>query len=191
MKWKNLQQCGKKLISITMIIIIIYTIINPLTYTKVYAARDSSENNIENIDENLYPGYKTLLKSLKEQDKNKIYLFKSGIFYIALGEDAEFLSNAVGFKLTPLNENVKKCGFPISRIEYYKKIFDIGNINYELIQNNPIILNTENLRENKDLNFMINKLQNIDFNNITYKQAYETLEELSNRAKQITLSRME
>lgn len=126
-------------------------------------------------------------KNLKEVDKTKIYLFKSGIFYIALDKDAEFLSDAVGFKLTPLNENVKKCGFPISRIDYYKKIFDIGNINYELIDNKPIIVDTDDLKENKDLNFMINKLQNIDFNDITYKQAFETLEELSNKAKQIIL----
>lgn len=126
-------------------------------------------------------------KNLKEVDKTKIYLFKSGIFYIALDKDAELLSDAVGFKLTPLNENVKKCGFPISRIDYYKKIFDIGNINYELIDNKPIIVDTDDLKENKDLNFMINKLQNIDFNDITYKQAFETLEELSNKAKRITL----
>ncbi len=53
-----------------MIIIIIYTIINPLIYTKVYATRDSSENNIENIDESLYPGYKTLLQNLKATHPN-------------------------------------------------------------------------------------------------------------------------
>lgn len=126
-------------------------------------------------------------KNLKEEDKNKIYLFKSGIFYIALDKDAEFLSDSVGFKLTPLNETVKKCGFPVNRIDYYKKIFDIGNINYELIEDKPIMINTENLKQNEDLNFMLNKLQNIDFDDITYKQAYETLEELSNKAKQITL----
>lgn len=130
-------------------------------------------------------------QNLKGKDKSKIYLLKSGIFYIALDEDAEFLSNAVGFKLTPLNENVKKCGFPISRIDYYKKIFDMGNIDYELVDTNPIVINTENLEENENLNFMINKLQNIDFNDITYKEAFEILEDLSNRAKQITLNRME
>lgn len=70
MKWQHLTAVQKKLISITMIIIIIYTIINPLIYTKVYAVRDSSENNIENIDESLYPGYKALLKNLKATHPN-------------------------------------------------------------------------------------------------------------------------
>lgn len=126
-------------------------------------------------------------KALKENDENKIYLFKSGIFYIALDKDAEILSSKIGFKLTPLNEEVKKCGFPVSRIDYYEKIFNMGNINYELVSDDTISVNTEGFLQDKQSIKIINKLTNIDFNNITYKQAFEILEDLSSKAKQIIL----
>ena len=126
-------------------------------------------------------------KELKQNDENKIYLFKSGIFYVALDKDAEFLSNAMGFKLIPLNEKIQKCGFPVNRIEYYKKIFDIGNINYEIVEDNISIVNSENTKLDERLNSIINQIANIDFNNITYKQAFEFLEDASNKIKQITL----
>ncbi len=120
-------------------------------------------------------------KSLKEKDNEKVYLFKSGIFYIAIDEDAQFLSDKIGFKLTNLNETTKKCGFPVSRIDYYKKIFDIGNINYELIENKQVNVDLKN----NDLNKLITNLSNLDFDNITYKQAFEILQNASNKIKQI------
>ena len=50
-------------------------------------------------------------KSLKEQNSEKIYLIKSGIFYIALEEDAKFLSEKIGLKLTNINETPRSVGF--------------------------------------------------------------------------------
>lgn len=120
-------------------------------------------------------------KALKEKDQDKIYLFKSGIFYVAIDNDAQFLSDKIGFKLTNLNETTKKCGFPVSRIDYYKKIFGMGNINYELIEDNQITVDLKN----KDLNELIRKLTKLDFDNITYKQAFEILQDTSNEIKQI------
>lgn len=120
-------------------------------------------------------------KVLKESDKNKIYLFKSGIFYVAIDRDAQFLSDTIGFKLTNLNETTKKCGFPVSRIDYYKKIFDMGNINYELIEDSKVALDLKN----KSLNDVIINITNLDFDNITYKQAFEILQNTSNNIKQI------
>lgn len=72
MRKKTLRLFGKKLISMTMIIIIIYTILNTLINTKVYAAqvRNTNANNIYNIDENLYPGYASLLQNLKNSHPN-------------------------------------------------------------------------------------------------------------------------
>ena len=119
-------------------------------------------------------------KDLKSQDSKKIYLIKSGIFYIALEDDAKFLSDKIGLKLINLNETTKKCAFPVSRLEYYKKILDMGQINYELID-------TENCNVkivDEDLNTIISKITKIDFDNITYKQAFDILQKLSNQIKQ-------
>ena len=40
----------------------------------------------------------------KLENPDKLYLFKSGIFYIGLEEDAENLSKLSDFKITPLND---------------------------------------------------------------------------------------
>lgn len=50
-------------------------------------------------------------KNLKSENATKLYLFKSGIFYIFLDEDAIKMSNLLNLKLTNLNETIVKCGF--------------------------------------------------------------------------------
>lgn len=47
--------------------------------------------------------------SLKIKDSNKMYLFKCGIFYIFLDEDAKIMSKFLDLKLTNLNSVVVKC----------------------------------------------------------------------------------
>ena len=49
--------------------------------------------------------------ALKRKDSKKIYLFKVGIFYNILNEDARIVSNSIGLKLTDLGPNLIKCGF--------------------------------------------------------------------------------
>ena len=41
-----------------------------------------------------------------------LYLFRSGIFYIGLDEDAKKLTETLGLKLTNFDGNTVKCGFP-------------------------------------------------------------------------------
>ena len=62
-----------------------------------------------------------IYKKLKEINKTTIYLFKSGIFYIALSDDAIFLSSKFNLKLTNLNSTILKCWFPVSSIDKYIK----------------------------------------------------------------------
>ena len=57
--------------------------------------------------------------NLKSKDADKIYLFKSGMFYLALADDCEKLSSVFGFKKTKLNEEIEKFVFPISRLGFY------------------------------------------------------------------------
>ena len=46
--------------------------------------------------------------NLKSKDADKIYLFKSGMFYLALSDDCEKLSSVFGFKKTKLNAEIEK-----------------------------------------------------------------------------------
>ena len=124
--------------------------------------------------------------SLKNTNNEKLYLFKSGIFFIALNEDATKLSEIFGFKITNLNDTVTKCGFPSKRIDYYSSLLNKMNVDFDIID-----FSTTSTKSTKDYinsyNFddIIDLLINIDFNNITFKEAFETLYDLSNRTKKI------
>ncbi len=73
---------------------------------------------------------------LKCSNKDKLYLFKNGIFYIALQDDAKKLSQIFDFKITNLNENVVKCGFPLKRLDHYINLLKQNEIDFEIIDNN-------------------------------------------------------
>ena len=49
-----------------------------------------------------------LYEDLKKKNPEKIYLFKVGIFYNILQEDAKVVSNAINLKLTDLGPNIIK-----------------------------------------------------------------------------------
>ena len=88
---KSLQTIGKKIISIIMIIIIIYTVINSIIVNVSYAVtqtRNTDSNNIYSINESLYPGYASLLQSLKSTHPNWTFT----LFYTDL-DWAEVLMN--------------------------------------------------------------------------------------------------
>ena len=77
--------------------------------------------------------YEQYLK-LKNKDSKKLYLFKSGLFYIALEDDAVMLSNKFNLKLTNLGNSTLKCGFPESRLKYYSEHFKMQDIDYILVK---------------------------------------------------------
>ena len=49
--------------------------------------------------------------SLKIENPNKIYLFRVGIFYIFLDDDARLMWTILKLKLTKLNSVIFKCYF--------------------------------------------------------------------------------
>lgn len=73
-------------------------------------------------------------EELKRENPDFIYLFKNGIFFIALDEDAYTLSNLFGFKLTNFTPNIVKCGFPCSSYEKYFKLFSACNLNFKVVE---------------------------------------------------------
>ena len=125
---------------------------------------------------------------LKNLDKSKIYLIKSGIFYISLDEDALALAEKFNFKLTNLNDSIIKCGFPETRLKYYTNLLDNMNIKYEVDTSqatapklNPLIKNNKNF---------IAKIASFDLDTISFKDAHNILCSLNTEAKEI-LSQLE
>lgn len=69
-------------------------------------------------------------KICKLENPDKIILIKSGTFYVILDEDAALVNQILGLKLTPLNEEIRKCGFPINSLTKYENLLKANAISY-------------------------------------------------------------
>ena len=76
--------------------------------------------------------------ALKGKDKNKMYLFRSGNFYIFLGEDADKINEYVVLKKTQFCKETMKCGFPVSSLEAYLRVFNNHALKVEVIEKEGI-----------------------------------------------------
>lgn len=123
---------------------------------------------------------------LKKSNSNNIYLFKSGIFFLALQDDAHKLSDELNLKITNLNPDIVKCGFPVSRQEHYFRILEAKGIDFIIIDDTyGIVKDYSDYVNNDKLKNIINKIISIDFDNMSYKEAYELLLDTSNSLKKI------
>lgn len=123
---------------------------------------------------------------LKKDCPEKLFLFKSGIFYIALEEDANKLSEIFSFKITNLNDNVIKCGFPGKRLEHYTNSLNEHNILFEIIDDEySKIENFNDYLNNSNLKNIIQNIIKLDLDDISYKQAYQILEDFQKDLKEI------
>lgn len=130
--------------------------------------------------------YNTYLK-LKKTNEETIYLFKNGIFFIALDDDAYTLSKIFNFKLTNLTDTVVKCGFPVNSLSKYRTLLEHANFDVQIIESfskKPNI-NLNNIQNNKQLQHLLKKLSNINPDNLSIKEVYSFLEDFSKQAKLI------
>lgn len=114
---------------------------------------------------------------LKKRDSKKIYLFKNGIFYNFLNEDARIVSKELNLKLTDLGPEIVKCGFPVAQLEKYTNLLNSKKIHFELVQ-----ASSENPNTYKNI---IKKINNIDLKNTTPKQAFDILYNIQQNSKNI------
>lgn len=118
-----------------------------------------------------------IYKKLKNENNEIIYLFKSGVFYICLDDDAKILSKIYNLKLTNLNVDIVKCGFPCSSFDKYYKLFVNDNINFKIIENNTIFNGSDYL-QNKTLLSLLEKINQVSVDNLSVSEAYKFIEEL-------------
>lgn len=127
-----------------------------------------------------------IYKSLKQQNSETLYLFKSGIFYLFLDDDAKKINELLGLKLTNLNSKCLKCGFPISSLEKYANILNTFQINTKII-------NIEDYDSNKLSFFTVNpyienlitEIKNVDVSNLSIREAYSFIENIQEIAQKI------
>ena len=121
----------------------------------------------------------TKYKSLKGKDTSMLYLFRSGIFYIGLDEDAKKLTETLGLKLTNFDGNTVKCGFPSNSLETYLTKLQDSNINFRLIDNSfDTIESPEAYLNSMNIKKIIETLKNIDMDSTSPKEAYDVLYKL-------------
>lgn len=113
---------------------------------------------------------------LKATNDNQLYLFKSGMFFIFLDNDAKLISNELNLKLTKLNDNIVKCGFPINSFEKYSNLLKERGFEFSIIdENSSIVTSTSNYLSNIEIVNMINKIKSMDINKTSPIQAFNIL----------------
>lgn len=119
---------------------------------------------------------------LKKQDASSIYLFRVGIFYNILNEDAKIINEKLGLKITDLGPCIFKCGFPVSQLDKYIILLNKMKIKYKIIDNLPNS-NVNDYMKNIEIKKILNKITDIDMNNTTFQQAFNILLDIQNKLK--------
>ena len=121
---------------------------------------------------------------LKKNDASSIYLFRVGIFYNILNEDAKLINEKLGLKITDLGPSIFKCGFPVSQLDKYIILLNKMKIKYKVVDNLPNT-NINDYMKNVEIKKILNKIDGLDMNNTTFQQAFTFLQDLQTRLKDI------
>lgn len=121
---------------------------------------------------------------LKKNDDSSIYIFRSGIFYNCLNEDAHLLQNKLGLKITNLSPEIEKCGFPINSLSKYKTKLDYFNIKYVIVDEIPEPTITE-YYNNIEIKKILNKIRDLDLNCTSPINALNILNDIHQKLKNI------
>ena len=92
-------------------------------------------------------GFSKMLEILQRKNKDRIVLCSLGAFYVARGKDAILLNELCGLKLTCLEIEICKVGFPIASLEKYTDILEINKYSYIVYYYNNKINELEILKQ--------------------------------------------
>ncbi len=108
-------------------------------------------------------------KKLKEKDRKSMYLFRSGKFYIFIGEDADTINRYVVLKKTKFCKEADKCGFPENRLENYLQVFRNQHLKIKVIDEQEDRTKEERVKK---------IIQSLDLNKITPIKALNLLKDI-------------
>lgn len=121
---------------------------------------------------------------LKKEDASSIYLFRVGIFYNILNEDAKLINEKLGLKITDLGPSIFKCGFPVSQLDKYIILLNNLKIKYKVIDNLPNS-NVNDYMKNIEIKKILNKITDLDMNNTTFQQSFNILLDIKNKLEKL------
>lgn len=122
--------------------------------------------------------------SLKKENDSTIYLFKSGIFYLFIEDDAKTMSPLLQLKLSNLSPTVFKCGFPVTSLEKYLPLLEKLGKKIEIIdlEKNLMLPPKEFILTQEIRNFIF-YLSSQDSNTLSIKEAYRFIDEVVTQSK--------
>lgn len=125
--------------------------------------------------------------SLKIQDCSKYYLFKCGLFFIFLDEDAQTMSSVLGLKLTNLTPTVKKCGFPCNSLEKYLNLLANTSYNIHIVSNDDLFISlpADSYVTNNKFESILNNFLKLNIDDLSISEAFDLLYELQEKFKKI------
>ncbi len=126
--------------------------------------------------------YAKYIELKSKNDKNTLYLFKYGIFFIFIDKDAKIVSNYLNLKLGHLNENIVKCGFPINSLNKYLSLLrntpykvEIVHLNSDKTSSTSDYIYYENMKE------IFDAFLRLDIDSLSISQAYDFLYSTQNK----------
>ena len=132
-----------------------------------------------------------IYKNLKQEDSKTLFLFKSGIFYIFLDEDAKIINNLLDLKLTNLNTQIVKCGFPANSLQKYLKLLSFTDYNIKIIDNSSnTSFKVKDFTMNNDNIDLLKTISNVNEENLSVKDAYDFITNIKHNACSILLCDM-
>lgn len=115
----------------------------------------------------------------KKQDEDTVYMFKLGIFYIFLDTDAIKIGNLLNLKITQLNNEIVKCGFPVSAYDKYSNLLKLNNVKFNVIDN------INDVTDNTNFKKFLSKIRKVDVNHLSVSEAYKFIEDIKEESMKI------
>ena len=125
-------------------------------------------------------------KNLKSNDSSSLYLFKSWVFYIFLDEDAKIISNLLHLKLTNLNSEIQKCGFPANSLEKYLALLKLIPYEVKIIDNTDSVSYTpKQFSINKEILDFLSDISILNVETLSVSQAFNFLSSIKEKASKL------
>lgn len=106
------------------------------------------------------------------------------MIFIFLDEDAKTMSSILNLKLTNLNENVLKCGFPVNNLAKYLNLIKNTDFKVEILDSSSSpSYSSESYISNSNIQNFLLELSKIDSESLSIKEAYLLIDKIHSQAK--------